>query len=105
MTDREINEAREKAYTKNKDAGHIVDLNSALAFKLGFDSAVKLIDRNERRSRFLSWYYFNRSGWFRLFGRGLKWKDTSIHQLIFSERMGHTKGIQIGKWWIIYLRK
>ncbi len=48
-------------------------------------------------------YYHNRFGWFRLFGIGLKWKDTSIHRLIFSERNGHSIGIQLGKWRIGYL--
>jgi hypothetical protein len=46
----------------------------------------------------LSFYYHNRLGWFRLFGKGLKWKDISIHGLIFSERNGYSKGVQIGKW-------
>jgi hypothetical protein len=50
-----------------------------------------------------AFYYQNRFGWFRLFGRGLKWKDTSIHGLMFSERNGYSKGIQIGKWRIGYL--
>jgi hypothetical protein len=26
-------------------------------------------------------------GWFRLFDIGLKWKDISIHKLMFSERI------------------
>jgi hypothetical protein len=45
-----------------------------------------------------AFYYHNRFGWFRLFGSGLKWKDTSIHGLLFGERNGHSKGLQIGKW-------
>ena len=50
-----------------------------------------------------AFYYNNRFGWFRFFGRGLKWKDTSIHRLTFSERNGYSKGIQISKWRISYL--
>ena len=50
-----------------------------------------------------SFYYYNRFGWFKLFGRGLKWKDTSIHGKIFSERSGFSKGFQIGKWYVSYL--
>ncbi len=50
-----------------------------------------------------AFYYQNRLGWFRLFGRGFKWKDTSIHGLLFGERNGYSKGIQIGKWRISYL--
>ena len=30
-----------------------------------------------------------------MFGRGLKWKDISIHGLIFSERNGYSKVQQI----------
>lgn len=47
-----------------------------------------------------SFYYHNRFGWFRIFGKGLKWKDVSIHRLTFNERNGYSKGIQIGKWYI-----
>ncbi len=50
---------------------------------------------------------FNKYGcvWFRIFGRGLKIKDTTISPLFFSERNGYTKGIKIGKWYIGYLPK
>lgn len=48
--------------------------------------------------RVFSYYYHNRFGWFRIFGRGLKWKDTSMHPLIFSERYGYAKFMRIGKW-------
>lgn len=50
-----------------------------------------------------SFFYENRFGWFRLFGKGLKWKDTSTYQLWFSETNGYTKGVQIGKWRISLL--
>ena len=53
----------------------------------------------------LSFYYYNRFGWFRIFGRGLAWKDTSIHRLMFSELWGHTKTLSIGTWSIKYLGK
>lgn len=48
-------------------------------------------------------YYYKRFGWVRLFGVGLKFKDTSIHPLIFSEKYGKHKGIQISKWHIGWL--
>lgn len=51
-----------------------------------------------------SFYYYNGFGWFRLFGRGLKWKDVLIHDLIFSERQKITKAITIGKWRISFLK-
>ncbi len=65
-----------------------------------------VINKKELRkmlAQIWDFYYYNRLGWFRLFGRGLKWKDTSIHKLIFSERNGYSKGFQIGKWRIGYL--
>lgn len=50
-------------------------------------------------------YYKNRFGWFRLFGSGLKIKDTTYHPLLFSERNGYTKGIKIGSWYIGILKR
>lgn len=43
-------------------------------------------------------------GWFRFFGRGLHWKDTTRYNLLFSERQGYRKSITIGKWRIGYLK-
>jgi hypothetical protein len=37
-------------------------------------------------------------GWFRLFGYGLKWKDTRRFPLIFSERNSYTKHLMLGSW-------
>jgi hypothetical protein len=42
--------------------------------------------------------------WFRIFGYGLHWKDTRIHPLIFSERNGLTKTLQIGHWSFKWLK-
>lgn len=53
----------------------------------------------------IHYYYKNRSGWFRIFGFGLALKDTTMHELTFSERYGYAKGIKIGKWYIKYLPK
>ena len=41
--------------------------------------------------------------WFRLFGRGLKFKDITKHRLLFSERNGYEKYIKIGNWIVGYL--
>ena len=38
-----------------------------------------------------------KSGWFRFFGKGLKWKHESIG-LLFSERNGYSKYLKIGKY-------
>ena len=43
-------------------------------------------------------------GWFRLFGRGVKWKHEE-QGLMFSERNGYTKYLKIGKWVIAILKK
>ncbi|MFY7733580.1 MAG: hypothetical protein ACOVSR_08860 [Bacteroidia bacterium] len=42
-------------------------------------------------------------GWFRLFGVGLHWKDTSRHRMYFCERNGYKKGLKIGSWRISLL--
>lgn len=49
-------------------------------------------------------YYRKGFGWFRLFGKGLKWKNLSINKLSFSERNGYKKGFKIGKWYIGFLK-
>ena len=42
-------------------------------------------------------------GWFRIFGIGVSWKDTTRHELIFSERYGHTRPLRVGAWRIGWL--
>jgi len=42
-------------------------------------------------------------GFFKLFGVGLRWKDTSRHRMFFSERNGITKALKIGSWRISFL--
>lgn len=42
-------------------------------------------------------------GWIRIFGAGIKWKDITKHRLLFSERNGYTKRLQIGKWSVGWL--
>jgi len=37
-------------------------------------------------------------GWFRIFGYGLKIKDTTKYDLLYSERNGYSKAITIGRW-------
>lgn len=49
-------------------------------------------------------YYDDRFGWFRLLGKGLKFKDVTVHNLIFSERNGYKKFIKIKNWIISYLK-
>jgi hypothetical protein len=51
----------------------------------------------------LEYYITKGARWFRIFGFGLQWKNTTIHPLLFSQRNGYTRGITIGKWWIGFL--
>jgi hypothetical protein len=44
-------------------------------------------------------------GWFRIFGFGVSWKDTRRHELLFSERTGHTRPLRIGAWRIGALKR
>lgn len=42
--------------------------------------------------------------WFRFFGYGLHFKNTSKHYLLFGEREGYVKRVQIGNWSIRILK-
>jgi hypothetical protein len=44
-------------------------------------------------------------GWVRLLGRGVAWKDTTRHALLFSERYGHTRTLRVGRWSFKWLCK
>jgi hypothetical protein len=50
-------------------------------------------------------YYHNRIGWMRIFGKGISWKDVNLHPLIFGERLGYIKGFYIGNNWFFKLLK
>jgi hypothetical protein len=56
-------------------------------------------------SNFLCWYKSNGFFWFRFFGRGFCFKDSSKHRLLFSQRNGYSKYLKIGGWIISYLPK
>ena len=43
-------------------------------------------------------------GWFRIIGKGLYWKDTTKHQLMFSQRNGYHKSVKLGKWYFQILK-
>jgi len=45
---------------------------------------------------------YNKGGWFRIFGIGMKWKHEKLG-LLFSERIGKRKYIKIGSWVFGYL--
>lgn len=49
-----------------------------------------------------SWH-FAKIGWFRIFGKGIKYKHIT-QGLLFSERYGYTKFLKIGDWIIGYLK-
>ena len=41
--------------------------------------------------------------WFRVFGVGLHFKDTSTRTMYFSERNGYWKSVRLGRWFIKFL--
>lgn len=51
-----------------------------------------------------AYHYSKRFGWFRIFGVGLKFRDTSVYPLLFGERNGYSKALTIGKWRIGVLK-
>lgn len=53
--------------------------------------------------RLFTYYSYNGIIWFRIFGVGLHFKDTSRNSLIFSERNGYKKALKIGNWRISFL--
>jgi hypothetical protein len=55
------------------------------------------------RGRFFQLMIFDGEGWFRLFGKGLCWKDTTRYRLLFSERNGYAKHVMVGRWSIAWL--
>ena len=54
--------------------------------------------------RILQKHYNNGTGWFRIFGYGLKFKDLNRHSLLFSERNGYTKWLKMGHWYVGLLK-
>ena len=54
--------------------------------------------------RILAFYKKVGFGWFRLFGRGVLFKDITKHQMMFSERNGYMKKIIVGNWLIRWLK-
>lgn len=45
ISEEQIRQEGEKAYKSEREAGNILDVNSAVAFKLGWDAAVKLLQQ------------------------------------------------------------
>lgn len=43
--------------------------------------------------------------WFRIFGKGLHFKNVNTHPLLFSERNGYSKCLRVGNWSIRVLPK
>ena len=61
----------------------------------------RLIDNN---MKFIQSCRTKDAGWFRVFGRGLRWKHEKVG-LTFSERERYRKYFKIGKWIFGYLPK
>ncbi len=60
-------------------------------------------EHEEENMRWFGAYTEDGLGWVRIFGFGLKWKDTRRHPLLFSERDGSQRCITIGHWRISLL--
>jgi hypothetical protein len=58
-----------------------------------------------RGKNIFSLFYKKDNGWFRIFGKGLEWKNSEKCFMFFSERNGYKKGISIGKWRIYPLNQ
>jgi len=43
-------------------------------------------------------------GWIRIFGKGIHWKDTTKHRLVFSERNSYRKSFNICKYRLSILK-
>ncbi len=54
----------------------------------------------EIRTRLLSICISNGIYWFRLFGYGLMWKNVNYHSLLFSQRNGYNRSLELGNWYI-----
>jgi hypothetical protein len=46
----------------------------------------------------MRWHLHHRGGWLRIAGYGVRWKDTTTHPLLWSERNGRHYQIKIGRW-------
>lgn len=53
--------------------------------------------------KYLYIYFRKNFGWFRLFGKGLSFKNIKYEKLSFSERIGKRKYLQINNWVIKYI--
>ena len=66
MTGEEISQAGEIAYKIERQKGNILDVNSVVVYKLGWDAAIKFLDENksvnerELLIRFRKWWWGNR---------------------------------------------
>jgi len=62
---------------------------------------LKIIEMNNIITFDIGWFTFvndcgDRMGFFRLFGRGLAWKDLRYNPLLFSERNNYVNTFKIG---------
>ena len=60
---------------------------------------------NLNKENFWQFYSVDGLGWFRIFGIGLHWKDTTRHMMYYSERNGLFRSLRIGKWRIKILHR
>jgi hypothetical protein len=58
----------------------------------------------EISTRFAQVYIRHGFNWFRVFGWGLHWKDLRCNPLLFLERNGYLRRLQVGPWSIRVLK-
>jgi hypothetical protein len=89
-----------KEYSKQTD-----EVQNAISDMLVEYFENELEERLRMKNKIMSYYIVCGFGWIRVFGIGIKWKDTTKHNLIFSERIGKKKYLKIGKYAFGYLPK
>ncbi len=66
-------------------------------------SVLRMAGDAEMNMRYFSLYRTDGAGWVRLFGVGFRWKDLRKYNLSFSERNGHKRHLEVGRWSFAWL--
>jgi hypothetical protein len=52
----------------------------------------------------LAYHIEKHSGWFRVFGYGMRWSDRTVCRALFSERTGRKRVWRVGPWSLALLK-
>lgn len=75
----------------------LIDANDPLRQWI-YDAMEMYAQDKIKANKWIKFYNKNGFGWIRIFGAGIKWKDITKHELLFSERGKYTKSFQVSKW-------